>query len=146
MLLLYVITLIVNGGMPLVLSKLKNGPYTKLRIASFAPWCKLQSEGPGNSSVVFLEKDFSKATAAIKRIKRNKESSATYSHPDGPAASVTAMGSHLASVYDGSLLATATRPAAPPTFDSVLPFCVPVDLSLFDVDYSCISHSAAPNT
>ncbi|KAK4521574.1 uncharacterized protein ATC70_007335 [Mucor velutinosus] len=45
-----------------------------------------------------LEKDFSKATAAIKRIKRNKESSATYSHPDGPAASVTAMGSHLASV------------------------------------------------
>ncbi|KAK4508996.1 uncharacterized protein ATC70_007344 [Mucor velutinosus] len=86
-----------------------------------------------------LEKDFSKATAAIKRIKRNKESSATYSHPDGPAASVTAMGSHLASVYDGSLLATATRPAAPPTFDSVLPFCVPVDLSLFDVD-TLVSH------
>ncbi|KAK4513038.1 uncharacterized protein ATC70_003749 [Mucor velutinosus] len=35
-----------------------------------------------------LEKDFSKATAAIKRIKRNKECSATYSHPDGPTASV----------------------------------------------------------
>ena len=81
-----------------------------------------------------LESDFSKATAAIKRIKRNKESSATYSHPDGPAASASTMGSHLASVYDGSLLATASRPAAPPAFDSVLPFCVPEDLSLFDVD------------
>ncbi|KAK4513318.1 uncharacterized protein ATC70_007223 [Mucor velutinosus] len=39
-----------------------------------------------------LEKDFSKATAAIKRIKRNKECSATYSHPDGPTASVNTNG------------------------------------------------------
>ncbi|KAL9537234.1 hypothetical protein MBANPS3_011965, partial [Mucor bainieri] len=82
-----------------------------------------------------LESDFSKATAAIKRIKRNKESSATYSHPDGPAASVSAMGAHLASVYDGSLLATASRPAAPSfASDADLPYSVPADLSLFAVD------------
>ena len=87
-----------------------------------------------------LESDFSKATAAIKRIKRSKESSSTYSHPDGPAASVSTMGAHLASVYDGSMLATADRPAPPPTFDSALPFCVPADMSLFDTDtlVSCI--------
>jgi hypothetical protein len=86
-----------------------------------------------------LESDFSKATAAIKRIKRNKESSPTYRHPDGPAASVAHMGSHLASVYNGSLLASATRPAAPPANDSALPFRVPADMSLFDVD-TLVSH------
>ena len=86
-----------------------------------------------------LENNFSKATAAIKRIKRNKESSSTYSHPDGPAASVNAMGAHLASVYDGSLLGSACRPAAPPTFDLELPFCVPANMSLFDVD-TLVSH------
>ena len=86
-----------------------------------------------------LESDFSKATAAIKRIKRHKESSATYSHPDGPAASVATMGSHLESVYDGSLLASASRPPPPETFDSDLPFSVPPDMSLFDVD-TLVSH------
>ena len=86
-----------------------------------------------------LESDFSKATAAIKRIKRNKESSSTYSHPDGPSASVNTMGTHLASVFDGSLLVSATRPPSPSAFDSELPFCVPADLSLFDVD-TLVSH------
>ncbi|KAL9537368.1 hypothetical protein PS6_011748, partial [Mucor atramentarius] len=86
-----------------------------------------------------LESDFSKATTAIKRIKRNKESSPTYRHPDGPAASVAHMGSHLASVYNGFLLTTATRPAAPPANDSALPFRVPADMSLFDVD-TLVSH------
>ena len=87
-----------------------------------------------------LERDFSKATAAIKRIKRNKESTATYSHPDGPAASVATMGSHLASVYNGSLLSTADRHATPSGFDSELPFCLPADMSMFDTDtlVSCI--------
>ena len=89
---------------------------------------------------VVLESNFSKATAAIKRIKRNRESSATYSHPDGPAASVSTMGAHLASVYDGSLLATASRPAAPSAVvDLELPFCVSADSSLFDVD-TLVSH------
>ncbi|KAK4509922.1 Ubiquitin-conjugating enzyme E2 15 [Mucor velutinosus] len=81
-----------------------------------------------------LEKDFSKATAAIKRIKRNKECSATYSHPDGPTASVNTMASHLASVYDGSLLNNASRLAAPSNF-SDLPYDVSTaDLGLFDAD------------
>ncbi|KAK4510880.1 uncharacterized protein ATC70_004662 [Mucor velutinosus] len=70
-----------------------------------------------------LEKDFSKATAAIKRIKRNKECSATYSHPDGPTASVNTMASHLASVYDGSLLNNASRPTAPQHL-TLHPYCL----------------------
>ena len=81
-----------------------------------------------------LEKDFSKATAAIKRLKRNKTSSATYSHPDGPTASVSAMASHLASVYDGSLLTSASRPAALQLNVSDLPYTVSTDLGLFDAD------------
>ncbi|KAK4521567.1 uncharacterized protein ATC70_007328 [Mucor velutinosus] len=81
-----------------------------------------------------LERDFSKATAAIKRIKRNKESSPTYSHPDGPAASVATMGSHLATVYEGALLNTASRPAPVTPMVSDLPFCLPADMSLFDTD------------
>ncbi|KAK4510882.1 uncharacterized protein ATC70_004659 [Mucor velutinosus] len=81
-----------------------------------------------------LEKDFSKATAAIKRIKRNKESSATYSHPDGPAASVTAMASHLASVYNGTLLNSASRPVAPEPNVSDLPYNDPSVTNLFDAD------------
>ncbi|KAL0137289.1 hypothetical protein V8B55DRAFT_1316505, partial [Mucor lusitanicus] len=82
-----------------------------------------------------LESDFSKATAAIKRIKRNKETSATFSHPDGPTASVTAMGNHLASVYDGSLLASASRPAAPDFHASALPHNVSTAVTdLFDAD------------
>ncbi|KAL0137360.1 Endonuclease/exonuclease/phosphatase, partial [Mucor lusitanicus] len=82
-----------------------------------------------------LESDFTKATAAIKRIKRNKETSATFSHPDGPNASVTAMGNHLASVYDGSLLASASRPAAPDFHASALPHDVSTAVTdLFDAD------------
>ncbi|KAG2195558.1 hypothetical protein INT46_005818, partial [Mucor plumbeus] len=77
-----------------------------------------------------LESNFSKTTAAIKRMKPNEESSVNYSHPDGSADSVSAMGAHLASVYDGSLLATA--PCA--VVDSELPFCVSSDSSLVDVD------------
>jgi hypothetical protein len=81
-----------------------------------------------------LEKDFSKATAAVKRLKRNKTSSATYSHPDGPTESVTTMASHLASVYDGSMLTFASRPAAPQLNASDLPYTVSNDLGLFDAD------------
>jgi hypothetical protein len=82
-----------------------------------------------------LEKDFSKATAAIKRIKRKKESSATYSHPNGPAASVTTMASHLASVYDGTLLNSASRPVAPELNVSDLPYSNDATVAdLFDAD------------
>ena len=80
-----------------------------------------------------LERNFSKATAAIKRMKRNRESSSTYSHPDGPSASVAAMANHLSSVYSGSLLGSASRPAAPPSFDDSLPFSLS-GVSLFDTD------------
>lgn len=86
-----------------------------------------------------LESDFSKATAAIKRVKRTKESSATFSHPDGPAASVATMGSHLASVYDGSLLPSVNRPPPPVDVESALPFPVPTHLSIFEVD-TLVSH------
>ena len=81
-----------------------------------------------------LEKNFSKATSAIKRLKRNKESTATYCHPDGPSASVDTMASHLATVYDGSLLPSASRPAAPPSNVSALPYALSSDLGLFDAD------------
>jgi hypothetical protein len=92
-----------------------------------------------------LEKDFSKATAAIKRIKRHKESSATYSHPDGPTASVEAMATHLASVYNGSLLTSASRPAPPPSAALDLPYNVPPNLALFDVETLVSSIRQLPN-
>ncbi|CEP12100.1 hypothetical protein [Parasitella parasitica] len=93
-----------------------------------------------------LEKDFSKATAAIKRIKRNKESSATYSHPDGPMASVEAMATHLASVYNGSLLPSDShRPPPPLSAASDQPHNVPPDLALFDAETLISSIQQLPN-
>ncbi|EPB88331.1 hypothetical protein HMPREF1544_04916, partial [Mucor circinelloides 1006PhL] len=94
-----------DGGMPLGILKLSAGYCISKPTNGFALWSKLLSGGHGASSVI--------------------QSSPTYSHPDGPAASVSVMGSHLASVYDGSLLASATRPAVPLADDSALPFrCV----------------------
>lgn len=60
-----------------------------------------------------LEKSYSKATTTISRIKRRHESSSLFTHPEGPAKAVEVMSTHLASVYDGSLLAPNTH--APPT-------------------------------
>lgn len=76
-----------------------------------------------------LEKDFTKATAAISKIKRSRNKSSTFAHPDGPQASVDSMSSHLASVFNGSLLGMADRPPAAPDFDGELPFS---DLSYLD--------------
>lgn len=80
-----------------------------------------------------LETNFSKATAAIKRIKRRREATSTYCHPDGPVASVTHMASHLASVYSGDLLESVSRPAAPASFGDSVPFSLS-GVDLFDVD------------
>ncbi|KAG1442291.1 hypothetical protein G6F56_011126 [Rhizopus delemar] len=56
-----------------------------------------------------LESDFTKATAKVKQLKRRHQSSASFSHPNGPSKAVEVMATHLASVYDGSLLPS-TRP------------------------------------
>ncbi|KAG1439838.1 hypothetical protein G6F56_012153 [Rhizopus delemar] len=61
-----------------------------------------------------LESDFTKATAKVKQLKRRHQSSASFSHPDGPSKAVEVMATHLASVYDGSLLPS-TRPPLIPT-------------------------------
>ncbi|KAG1442624.1 hypothetical protein G6F56_010990 [Rhizopus delemar] len=61
-----------------------------------------------------LESDFIKATAKVKQLKRRHQSSASFSHPDGPSKAVEVMATHLASVYDGSLLPS-TRPPLIPT-------------------------------
>ena len=101
-------------------------------------FCRLVSKAKRLSWKNFcaqLEKDFSKATASLSRIKRRRDCSSTYAHPDGPAASVDTMASHLATVYNGSLLpAPDARRASPPPHDSLLPFALPDDLDIFSVD------------
>ena len=51
-----------------------------------------------------LEKDFTKAVSQVKFLKRKREQSGTYSHPDGPQTAATTMATHLAKVYDGQYL------------------------------------------
>jgi hypothetical protein len=96
-----------------------------------------------------LEKDFSIATGSLARIKRRRECSATYAHPDGPQASVDAMSAHLASVYDGSLLTSATRPTPPPpALRSAIPYPLPDSSDsdfLLDVDSLEASIARLPN-
>lgn len=84
--------------------------------------------------VASLETDFSKATSAIKNIKRRHGSSSSFAHPDGPATSATVMATHLASIYDGSLLPSiSARPAPPDVQSDGLPHELPLS-SLFDQD------------
>ncbi|CAO3703465.1 unnamed protein product [Rhizopus stolonifer] len=66
-----------------------------------------------------LESDFTKAISKVKQLKRRHQSSASFSHPDGPSKAVEIMATHLASVYDGSLLPS-TRPTPIPTPSSPL--------------------------
>ncbi|EIE88737.1 hypothetical protein RO3G_13448 [Rhizopus delemar RA 99-880] len=65
-----------------------------------------------------LESDFTKAISKVKQLKRRHQSSASFSHPDGPSKAVEVMASHLASVFDGSLLPP-TRPLPPPSPSSL---------------------------
>ncbi|KAG1442289.1 hypothetical protein G6F55_013010 [Rhizopus delemar] len=65
-----------------------------------------------------LESDFTKAISKVKQLKRRHQSSASFSHPDGPSKAVEVMASHLASVFDGSLLPS-TRPSPPPSPSSL---------------------------
>lgn len=79
-----------------------------------------------------LEHDLTKATATLARTKRRRQTAATYAHPDGPKASVDTMACHLSTVYNGSLLSSASRPAPPLDFDHLLPFSVAdTDADLF---------------
>ncbi|KAG1452232.1 hypothetical protein G6F56_007873 [Rhizopus delemar] len=55
-----------------------------------------------------------KPISKVKQLKRRHQSSASFTHPDGPSKAVEVMATHLASVYDGSLLPS-TRPALLPT-------------------------------
>lgn len=57
-----------------------------------------------------LERDFNKAQSQVKFLKRKRERSSKYSHPDGPLAAATTMASHLASVYDGHTLDSPPEP------------------------------------
>ncbi|KAG1036278.1 hypothetical protein G6F43_013077 [Rhizopus delemar] len=65
-----------------------------------------------------LESDFTKAISKVKQLKRRHQSSSSFSHPDGPSKAVEVMASHLASVFDGSLLPS-TRPSPPPSPSSL---------------------------
>ncbi|KAG1554768.1 hypothetical protein G6F50_012949 [Rhizopus delemar] len=65
-----------------------------------------------------LESDFTKAISKVKQLKRRHQSSASFSHPDGPSKAVEVMANHLASVFDGSLLPS-TRPSPPPSPSSL---------------------------
>ncbi|KAG1015736.1 hypothetical protein G6F26_013061 [Rhizopus arrhizus] len=65
-----------------------------------------------------LETDFTKAISKVKQLKRRHQSSSSFSHPDGPSKAVEVMASHLASVFDGSLLPS-TRPPPPPSPSSL---------------------------
>ncbi|KAG1257546.1 hypothetical protein G6F65_015868 [Rhizopus arrhizus] len=65
-----------------------------------------------------LESDFTKAISKVKQLKRRHQSSSSFSHPDGPSKAVEVMASHLASVFDGSLLPS-TRPSPPPSSSSL---------------------------
>ncbi|KAG0931012.1 hypothetical protein G6F32_011821 [Rhizopus arrhizus] len=65
-----------------------------------------------------LESDFTKAISKVKQLKQRHQSSSSFSHPDGPSKAVEVMASHLASVFDGSLLPS-TRPPPPPSSSSL---------------------------
>lgn len=94
-----------------------------------------------------LEKDFTKATSTMARLKRRNMSTATFSHPDGTQASVDTMATHLASVYDGSLLSSASRPSAAPDFAPEVPFLVTDEIgtSLFSVEALAYHIKKLPN-
>lgn len=83
-----------------------------------------------------MDTDFNKAISTIKNQKRNRESSGTFTHPEGPAAASTAMVNHLAQVYNGHLL-----PSPRPTFslfsENELPHPSPIeesDAGMFKAD------------
>lgn len=61
-----------------------------------------------------IETDFPKAISTIKRQLRRRQTSATYSHPEGPQTATTTMAHHLETVYSGQFLDEAFTPFAPP--------------------------------
>lgn len=60
-----------------------------------------------------LELNFAKATSKIKAIRRRRQQSPSFTHPDGPATATTIMAQQLSSVCDGRFLPT-QRPMVPP--------------------------------
>ncbi|KAG1058576.1 hypothetical protein G6F41_013885 [Rhizopus arrhizus] len=88
----------VDGVVPLALTK--SIAVANAKRLSWQAFCKS------------LETDFTKAISKVKQLKRRHQSSSSFSHPDGPSKAVEVMASHLASVFDGSLLPS-TRPPPP---------------------------------
>jgi len=60
-----------------------------------------------------LERDFVRATSKIKVIRRRRQQTHSFVHPDGPSAAAAVMSQHLSSVCDGRLLPPA-RPIPRP--------------------------------
>ncbi|KAG1248652.1 hypothetical protein G6F65_019503 [Rhizopus arrhizus] len=98
MLLTFVTGAIVDGVVPLALTK--SIAVANAKRLSWQAFCKS------------LESDFTKAISKVKQLNRRHQSSSSFSHPDGPSKAVEVMASHLASVFDGSLLPS-TRPPPP---------------------------------
>ncbi|KAG1078425.1 hypothetical protein G6F40_016712 [Rhizopus arrhizus] len=63
------------------------------RRATWKQFCETLSSGP-----------LSDTTATIKRIRRNRTMSPSYSHPEGPTVAATTMANHLKQVFSGSSL------------------------------------------
>lgn len=88
-----------------------------------------------------LEKNFSKATKTISRLKKRHATSASFSHVEGTTKALEVMSTHLASIYNGSFLpASIIRPALVHVDRSDSPFEVPN--AMFDTDTveDCVKH------
>ncbi|KAG0927454.1 hypothetical protein G6F30_012709 [Rhizopus arrhizus] len=81
--------------------RFKSALYCRRR-ATWKQFCETLSSGP-----------LSDTTATIKRIRRNRTMSPSYSHPEGPTVAATTMANHLKQVFSGSSLPS-TRYNAPP--------------------------------
>ncbi|KAG1314457.1 hypothetical protein G6F62_013920 [Rhizopus arrhizus] len=72
--------------------RFKSALYCRRR-ATWKQFCETLSSGP-----------LSDTTATIKRIRRNRTMSPSYSHPEGPTVAATTMANHLKQVFSGSSL------------------------------------------
>lgn len=61
-----------------------------------------------------LELNFAKATSKIKAIRRRRQQSPSFTHPDGPATATIVMAQQLSSVCDGRFLPTHRPMVLPP--------------------------------
>ena len=76
-----------------------------------------------------MERDFAKATTTIKTLRRKRQPSHTFTHPNGPTAAADEMARHLATVCDGHLL-----PSPRPPRQTHHPNPAPLTTCPFDAD------------